>query len=108
MRGRGKLGAHHDRSLSRGILRQAIGVVRATRLECVGVERCARLAGRKRNEHAGVNGSIAVGVEYGRLLVHSSSSYPWIGTRDLFGTAFPRVNARQEWGEGRGTHGDKW
>ena len=56
-----------------------------------------------------VNASIAVGVEYGRLLVHYySSSYPWTGTRGLFGTAFPcqcRMN-----GEGKdgGTYGDNW
>lgn len=66
-------------------------------MECVGVERCTCVSGQ-RNEWAWANASIVARVEYGRLLVHCSSSYPWIGTRGRFGTVFSRVNVRRKWG----------
>lgn len=46
----------------------------------------------------------------GRDSLHCSSSYPWTGTRDLFGTAFPHVDVKQTGSGmlGEITHEGKW
>ena len=66
------------------------------------LEDVTRLARRKWVECVGGKWIYCSRVEYGRLLVHCSSSYPWIGTRGLFGTAFPDVNVAGNGGKIRG------
>ena len=70
-------------------LRQTIGVIRAAWLEYVDATRLVLI---KWGECGGENASIAEGVEKEKSGFHCSSSYPWIGTRGLFGTAFPHVS----------------
>jgi len=61
---------------------QTIGVIRAGWLVYVDVTRLVLI---KWGECDGENASITVGVEKGKLGLHCSSSYPWIGTRGLSG-----------------------